>query len=185
MTHDKPNSIAMTDAAAIVKGADTNTAGSRAALQRLLAGDPARAEAIVTATGLAAHAESAALDYAASHSDLLHELLPRELAELRARLACPGDGALEQLLIERIALTWLVLTTAEHRRASLWLADSVPRANAEFLDHRVARLSSDFLRACRALATTRRLLVPAIRQLNITQQQVNLVPASSEEEPGK
>ena len=38
----------------------------------------------------------------------------------------------------------------------------------------VLLLASGFLKACRSLATVRRLLVPAIRQLNVAEQQVDV-----------
>jgi hypothetical protein len=38
----------------------------------------------------------------------------------------------------------------------------------------VLLLASGLLKACRTLATVGRLLVPAIRQLNIAEQQVNV-----------
>jgi hypothetical protein len=181
MKRRNPNSIATTDGAAIVTAAAADAPGSRLALKDLLARDPALAELIATSMGLAWHAENAALHHATADNALLEELVPRELAALRTKLARPDDDGLEELLIERVALAWLALTAAEHRRASLWLDDTVPVETARFWDRRVSRLNNDLLRACRALATVRRLLVPAIAQLNIGQQQVNVATLSSEE----
>jgi hypothetical protein len=174
MKSKESDSVATADAAAIVKAAAVNAAGSRPALRELLARDPALAEVLATSMGLAWHAERAALHHATVDNALLEELVPRELAALRTKLARPGDGGLEELLVERVVLAWLALTAAEHRRASLWLGDDVGHERAQFWDRRVSRLAGDFARACRTLATVRRLLVPAIGQLNIGQQQVNV-----------
>lgn len=168
--------IAKRDPEAILHAAAANRPGSREALKQLLASDPALAEREL-ASGLAGQAENAALEYASAGNALLQELLPRELGVLRTKLARPGDGALEELLIERVVLAWLSLTAAEHRRASLWPADNVAYERANFWDRRVTRLNADFLRASRTLATVRRLLVPSIRQLNIGAQQVNVAEA--------
>jgi hypothetical protein len=185
MTHKKPNSIATTDGAAIITAAAVNAEGSREALQEMLVGDPELAELIATKMGLAYHSEAAVRHHATANNVLLEELVPGELAALRTKLARPGDGGLEQLLIERVVLAWLALSAAEYRRAGLWLADTAPVEMARFWDHRVARLNTDFLRACRALATVRRLLVPAIRQLNLGEQQINIATLSTEEAPVK
>ncbi len=177
---NKGTSIATGDGAAIITAAAANTEGSREALQEMLAGDPELAELIATKMGLAYHSEAAVRHHATANNVLLQELVPGELAALRTKLARPGDGGLEQLLIERVVLAWLALSAAECRRADLWLADSVPVEMARFWDRRVSRLNNDLLRACRALATVRRLLVPPIRQLNIGRQQVNVSAESTD-----
>ncbi len=171
----KRSPIATHNPLAIVMAAAANKPGSREPLRELLRSDPELAERTL-AFGIATKAEMAALQAAGAGNALLAELLPRELDALRKRLARPTDGALEELLIERVSLAWLVATAAELRRADMWCADSVSHERAAFWDRRVTRLSGDFLRACRTLATVRRLLVPSIRQLNIGQQQVNLAP---------
>jgi len=173
------STIAKSDPNAILEAAAANKPGSREALKRLLETEPALAERVL-ASGIAGQAQGVALQAATAKNALLEEIVPRELAALRKKLARPGDGALEELLIERVLVAWMVLNTAEHRRANLWCADSVPNERAEFWDRRVTRLNSDFLRACRTLATVRRLLVPTIRQLNIGQQQVNVATEVAE-----
>lgn len=173
--------IAKPDPVAIFRAAERNAPGGREALRELVASEPGLAELVPVAMGLAHHVESALRKHACAGDGVLEEFLPQELVALREKLARPGDCGLERLLTERVVLAWLALSAAEYRRASLWLGDTVSYEQAAFWDRRVARLSTDFLRACRALAATRRLLVPAIRQLNLGEQQINIATLSSEE----
>jgi hypothetical protein len=177
----EPQAIAKPDTEAIFRAAERNAPGGREALRELVASEPGLAEIVPVAMGLAYYVESALRKHACAGNGVLEEFLPQELAALRGALARRGDGGLEQLLIERVVLSWLVLAAAEHRRASLWLGGEVGHERAQFWDRRVSRLAGDFARACRTLATVRRLLVPAIGQLNVAQQQVNVATLSSEE----
>jgi hypothetical protein len=176
-----PEAIAKSEVGAIFKAAERNRPGGREALRELLQSEPGLAELVPPAMGLACHTENALRKQASAGNGILEEFLPQELVALRENLARPGDGGLEELLIERVVLAWLTLTTAEYRRAGLWEGESVALEQAQFWDRRVARLSADFSRACRTLATVRRLLVPAIRQLNIGQSQINVAGTSGDE----
>ena len=80
---------------------------------------------------------------------------------------------MEKLLVQRVALCWLALNSAESLRADKW-RPSLSTEAADFWDRHVSRLNSDFLKACRTLATVRRLLRPMMAQVNIAEQQVNV-----------
>lgn len=103
---------------------------------------------------------------------LLQESVRAELRSLREELRQPCDGALESLIVRRIALCWAALNTAEEQRACKW-QQGISDASAVFWDRHVSRLHSDFLRACRTLATVRKLRLPSV-QVNIGAQQVNV-----------
>lgn len=56
---------------------------------------------------LATHAEKTWIAAAAGDNQMLKECLERKLADLQAELGCNGVPPLEQLLIRRIAASWL------------------------------------------------------------------------------
>lgn len=151
-----------------ILAASRNESGSRENVRELLARDPAWIDRLGS---LAADAEDALVAQGRDQV-LLEEAARAELGVVRASLRQPSDGPLERLLVERVALCWLNVTTAETRRAMLWKR-AVPVDSVEFWDRHVSRLHSDFLRATKVLATVRRLRLPTV-QLNIAQQQVNV-----------
>lgn len=157
---------------ALLRRAAENHEDTRHAVRKLLASSPALVAAVsVTATEL----EEDLIRRAGGQGVLAHESMRAELEGLRSSLRQPEDGALEALLISQILLCWINLTTAERLRLERW-NDGLSNESADFWDRHVSRLRSDYLRAIRALASTRRLLSPAI-QVNIANQQVNQIGA--------
>ena len=110
---------------------------------------------------------------------LRREAVRHQVLDLRERLCQAGDGALEELLIERFIVSWLVANSAEEQRA-LHLGEGCSTEVRRFWDGHVACTSADFARAAKTLASVRRLRLPSVRQLNIGQQQVNVMPATDD-----
>jgi len=117
-------------------------------------------------------AERELVNRASGGNVLVDETTRSWIAEVRAELVEPGDTELEKMLVQRTVLCWLSVNTAEQLRAKKWEGSIVTEA-ADFWDRHVSRLQSDFLRACRMLATVRRLRRPTL-QMNIAEKQVNV-----------
>ena len=104
---------------------------------------------------------------------LLTESLKAGYEQLQKDLSVEGASALEQLLIQQIALSWLRLLIVEHRHATA-TQGSYSIREGEHWEKRLDAAQRRFLRACETLARTRKLNLPSI-QVNIAQQQVNQV----------
>ena len=153
----------------VLQAATAEDVASRARARAVLVNHP---ELVLRIGKLAANAEEAILD-SAYRGDVLHEETARaELELLRVSLARPSDDALERLLIERISLCWLALNIAELRRGQRGQS-SLELETRDFWDRHISRLNADFLKACKTLATVRRLRVPAV-QMNFAHQQINV-----------
>lgn len=96
----------------------------------------------------------------------------KALGALRRELTGPAPTPLERLLVDRVALGWLGLTAVEgaYHRA---LEGGLDRSDDEFHQKRVERAQRRYLAAIKALATVRRLGVPAL-QVNVADKQVNV-----------
>ena len=109
--------------------------------------------------------------------------LQHQVASWRQDLHQPGDGALEDLMIERLIASFLAACNAEDLRVASLMRDLTPET-VSFFDGHVARTNAEFNKAAKTLATLRRLRLPAVRQLNIAQQQVNVSGQATDEEVG-
>jgi len=98
--------------------------------------------------------------------------MTRKLDSLRREVAGPAPSTLERLLGDRIAIGWLGLAVAEGTY-HLALERGVGASDDEFHQRRVERAQRRYLAAIKALATVRRLGVPAV-QINVAKQQVNV-----------
>ncbi len=101
------------------------------------------------------------------------ELVRHDLGKVKAGLAQPGDGALEGLLIERIAVAWLAAQYADGLMAQNMAVPGISRQAAESLQARAEKAERRFLRAVEVLARVRRLRLPAV-QLNVADKQINV-----------
>lgn len=101
------------------------------------------------------------------------------LRQTRRRLAEPGDGELERLLIHRLSLNLLAVSYAEGRRAERWREGVGSWGEVDSWDRHVTRLQSDLFKATRALREARRLARPTVlAQMNIAErQQINITAA--------
>jgi hypothetical protein len=94
-----------------------------------------------------------------------------KLAELRRELEGPDPSPTERLLAERAALCWWIV----HRYESSYATSQEPSIRvSDFHQRRIDRAHYRFLSALKALATVRKLALPAL-QVNIGMNQVNQV----------
>jgi hypothetical protein len=128
---------------------------------------PRLAEAIGSPPGWAL---ASLLDLAAGKDLAVREAATRSLARVRADLEGPDPTPMERLLAERAAYCWMILYV--HEDASARARDLTFR-QAEHLQSKIDRAHRRFLSAVKALATVRKLGVPAI-QVNIAGRQVNV-----------
>jgi hypothetical protein len=105
--------------------------------------------------------------------DVRGKALRQQVDQWRQDLLLPGDGSLEELVVERVIASFLAAASAEELRAAC-LIGGHSNESTEFWDRHLSRTNADFLRAAKTLATIRRLRLPVVRQLNIGQQQVNV-----------
>lgn len=164
------------DVVKILRDANHGCKGSGEALAKLLDEQPEWAR---IGGDVARLAENAVIAMATGGNVLRQESTHRWLAKEHEALSQPGDGELERLLVQRVILTRLALNSAEEVRAEKW-QKGISTADALFWDKHVSRLNGDFLKACRALALSRRLLRPQIvAQMNIAdKQQINIAAAN-------
>jgi hypothetical protein len=105
------------------------------------------------------------------------EALTAASDHLPQELALPGDGALEQLLIQHVVLCWLRLAHVEYQYTGVTVTGENTITRVEHWDKRLNVAQRRYLRAIESLARVRKLRVPAV-QVNIGAQQVNQVNAS-------
>jgi hypothetical protein len=105
---------------------------------------------------------------------MVREALVRKMELLRADLAGSDASPLECLLADRIVSCWLFL---HHLEALYVLKDSMSLALGDYYLRNIHRAQKSYVSAVKALATVRKLAIPAL-QVNIAKKQVNLVGAS-------
>jgi hypothetical protein len=170
----KPNESGGTsDRWAVVRRAEAGDESSLPALRQLLDGSPALVEVL---GNLAYQVEATLLGNAAGKSLAFREAATRKMTALRKELAGPDSSPLEHLLADRIALCWLAVHDAEVRFAQ---AKDLTIKQAEFWQKRIDASHRRYLSAVKALATIRKLTVPAV-QVNIARKQVNVLSASDQ-----
>ena len=158
---------------AVRDNANSGSPGSREALRQFVREHPESATKLIDVYGnLAANAEKALIRSASGGNVLVEESARAWLADVKSTLTEPDDTALEEMLARRVALCWLTVSIAETLRAQHWMDDAGTRS-IDFWDRHIARLSTDFLRASRTLATVRKLRRP-VMQVNVAEQQVNV-----------
>lgn len=110
-------------------------------------------------------AARALVDSAVAAGDVLHrDVFTRQIEALRDELAGAEPSPLERILAERVALAWF---DAHHRDIVAVDGEGSDRGctldRAEFLSRQRSRATARFLAAAKALATVRRLAVPALK----------------------
>ncbi len=100
------------------------------------------------------------------------DAVKEKLAAVRADVTDPDASPLERLLVDRVALCWLQVHTADLAYAVANKEGST-LTQGEYYDRRLDRAQRRYLRAIRTLAQVRRLLGPTV-QVNIAKQQVNV-----------
>jgi hypothetical protein len=141
----------------------------RAVLSRVGGGDHAalpRLRALLDQTqlwrqlgDLAAHAELTWIRHVSGTDLALREMVARKLGALKAELGGPAPTALERMLIDSIAISWLIVSHADLEAAGT--KDGDPR-RANLAMKRQTQAMQRYATAIKALATVRRLLPPAL-----------------------
>jgi hypothetical protein len=85
---------------------------------------------------------------------------------------------LERLLVERIVVCWIQVQIAEAKYIAVMKGDTT-FARARFYEDLMDRAQRRYLAAIKTLAQVRRLQLPAVGQLNVAQNQVNLATQSA------
>ena len=116
-----------------------------------------------------AHARNELIKSAAGTSLAFQEGLRRKIDAVRDELAGSDPTPLERILCERVALCWFDANETDRRYID---QTDISFKTAEFRENRRDRAHKRFLAACKALATVRRMAVPAL-QINIAKRQVN------------
>jgi hypothetical protein len=118
---------------------------------------------------LARQAEYSVIRLAANGNPVVADALLQKLANLKVDLRWSSGTGLEELLIDRIALTWLQLAYLDvmcAQRGACLSAFAV-----EQLERRQDRAQRRFLAAIRAAAVVRRLLAPSV-EVSVTARQI-------------
>jgi len=113
---------------------------------------------------LALQAEGALVKLVGGSNVLLCECLLRKVADLKAELAGPAASALERLLAQRVAMTWVQLA---HLDALAAQAAGGSEARVKLIQRQQDAAHRRHLSAVRTLATVRKLLRPAPSLLQI------------------
>jgi hypothetical protein len=121
---------------------------------------------------LGRQAELALVRAATGSNRVAKEAITRTLDAVRYEVAGPSPPPLERLLADRVALGWLGLAVAEGTYHQV-LEQGLGHGDDEFHQRRVERAQRRYLAAIKALATVRRLGVPAI-QVNVGEKQINV-----------
>jgi hypothetical protein len=107
--------------------------------------------------------------YAGVDGHMVRETMPHTLEAFRAKLAGESPSPLEQLLVERIAATWLQLHYFETLYAQN--INNLTILQSEFHQKRIDRAHRRHLSAIKTLAQIRK-MGPAV-QVNIAEKQIN------------
>jgi hypothetical protein len=111
------------------------------------------------------------LEAITSRNKLVREAYERKADQMRRELLAVGDSPLERLLVDRILLTWIQVCHADSACAIMLNSDEGYSFRAAAFQHdRQDRAHARHLKAVKALASVRRLLVPAV-QVNIANQE--------------
>ncbi len=102
---------------------------------------------------------------------LVREAFEHGAAELRRDLLATGDSPLERVLVDRVVACWLQVSHADMMYANLLNGDGHSFREGSHCQDRQESAQARFLRATRALATVRRLLIPAV-QINVAEKQI-------------
>jgi hypothetical protein len=110
------------------------------------------------------------LDLAAGKDLVVREAATRSMAKVRADLEGPDPTPMERLLAERAAHCWMNVYVHENAFSR---GHEMTIRQAEHYQIKIDRAHRRFLSAVKALATVRKLGIPAI-QVNIARRQVNV-----------
>ena len=161
------------DLVAVIRAADTDTpsAATRKKLDDFLKSEPAMWRA---AGDMVEQAARHLLAAASGTSYAVKASMTKGWEQLPVDLAHPGDGELERLLIQQIAMAWLHLGYVQYQYSVMTTSADTTIKRGEYWERRLSAAQRRYLRATETLARVRRLQLPAV-QVNIGAQQVNQV----------
>jgi hypothetical protein len=156
----------------------------QALLQRANAGDPSvlpqlkkafddHPELVAAFGDLVAHAREALLSLVAGKCLTAREAIARQLDDLRARLKGAAPCELEVLLADRLGLCWLEVYRSDVDLAQHLLRQPGAAPATRAAERRLDRAHARFLAAARALATTQKLLRPAVSAFDLLKKGVD------------
>jgi hypothetical protein len=150
--------------------ADRAQKGDRTAVPALreLFKDPATVDLL--GGNLARQAQYKLIDKFSGKNLLFKETLTRKMDLMRAELAGPTPTPLERLLVDRVVACWLHL---HHLEVIYSANESMTLVLGAYYQRCLSAAQKRYLAAIKALATVRRLAVPAL-QVNIARRQVNV-----------
>jgi hypothetical protein len=99
-------------------------------------------------------------------------VMRRQLAAMREEIAGEDPSPLEKLLTERVVATWIEVQIFDS-----FCAQNLRKAHTrqgDYLQRHLDRAHRRHLSAIRTLAQVRKLMRPAVAQINIGEQQVNM-----------
>jgi hypothetical protein len=111
------------------------------------------------------HAEESLLTLSAGNDLFAKEAIRRQLQEVRKQLN--GTSALERLLVDRIAISWLEVYQCDLDLANLLQAKAGTTPAATHAERRLNSANQRFLASVRALVTAQKLLRPALSPIQI------------------
>jgi hypothetical protein len=139
-------------------------AGDLTALPQLQAFLDSRPEIWKRAGDLAGHVREALLTLASGQSLLAREALSRRMNQLEEDLAGPSPSPLEQLLVQRVVLTWAQAHLGDLDVLQAQLNGS---PQGPHLQRRQDSSHRRYLTAIKALATVRKLLKPGLSPVEL------------------
>jgi hypothetical protein len=122
---------------------------------------------------LVEHAQQSVLTLVAGSCLTAREAIGREAMALRDRLAAAANSELEKLLVDRVVLCWLEVYHSDIDLAQHLMKSPGSGPDARAAHKRLDRAQARYLAAIRALATTQKLLKPALSPRDLA---VKLVP---------
>lgn len=160
----------------------TSADGIRDLLTRAANGDASTAPAVrklmekpgtieLIGGNLAWQVQSSFVNAIAGKDVAVREAIHAKLANLRKELLGNNPTPVEVLLVERVAACWLHVQDAELRSAQ---AKDLSIRQADYQQRRMDATNRRYLAAVKALATVRKLALPAV-QINVAKKQVNVM----------
>lgn len=137
----------------LLRNANQGDRGALARLQIALNG-PNGDELVQFCGDLVQQAERSLLESTVINAPGTQRVIRETLLRMRTDLGWEASPRLEQLLIERVVLTWLQLHLAELAQAQ---STSQHRPSSRYMDERIDRLHRRHLSAIKSLSTVRRL----------------------------
>ncbi len=110
---------------------------------------------------MARHAELSLLNLIAGPDQMLREAITHQVAALRGRLAATASSELENLLIDRICISWMEVYQGDIAMADYQRSGSGASPFAKAAQVRLDRAHQRYLSSVKALETMQRLARPA------------------------